>query len=68
MVAADLIVDNNSARAGYAVYKKAVELGALLRPLGNTIYWLPPLNIDRKTLQKLKNITQKAIQLTLSTD
>jgi len=65
MVAADLILDNSKQRAGYAVYQKAVELGALLRPLGNTIYWLPPLNTDRDVLQELQSITQKAVQLTL---
>jgi adenosylmethionine-8-amino-7-oxononanoate aminotransferase len=63
IVAADLIVDNPAVRAGYAVYKKAVELGALLRPLGNTIYWLPPLNTDKNVLKKLQNITQRAIEL-----
>ena len=58
IVAADLIDGN-----GYAVYKKAVELGALLRPLGNTIYWLPPLNIGKQVLKELQNITQLAIEL-----
>ncbi len=65
MVAADLIVNDSQKRAGFAVYQKAVELGALLRPLGNTIYWLPPLNADRNVLQKLQSITQKAIQIVL---
>ncbi|KPJ67081.1 MAG: adenosylmethionine-8-amino-7-oxononanoate aminotransferase [Coxiella sp. DG_40] len=65
MVAADLILDNPKQRVGYAVYQKAVELGALLRPLGNTIYWLPPLNTDRDVLKKLQIITEKAIQLIL---
>lgn len=62
MVAADLIVPENLRRAGYAVYRKAVALGALLRPLGNTIYWLPPLNTDENTLAKLQNITEQAIR------
>lgn len=64
MVAADLVVDAGQ-RAGYAVYRRAVELGALLRPLGNTIYWLPPLNTDEKTLRQLKAITEQAILDTL---
>jgi len=29
-------------RLGYAVYQEAIKLGVFLRPLGNTIYWLPP--------------------------
>jgi len=65
MVAADLIVDPSFKRAGYAVYQEAVARGALLRPLGNTIYWLPPLTIDRKTLSELKDITQEAIMQVL---
>lgn len=61
MVAADLICTDSHRRLGFEVYQKAVELGALLRPLGNTIYWLPPLNTDFKTIEELKNITQQAI-------
>lgn len=60
IVAADLICDPNR-RVGFEVYQKAVELGALLRPVGNTIYWLPPLNIEIDVLAELKNITEKAI-------
>lgn len=60
MVAADLTVSSTK-RAGYAVYKEAIKRGALLRPLGNTIYWLPPLNIDRQTLRSLQQVTQQAI-------
>jgi adenosylmethionine---8-amino-7-oxononanoate aminotransferase len=59
IVAADL--NSNTARLGYHVYQKAVELGALLRPLGNTIYWLPPLNTSLATLQELRDITVEAI-------
>jgi len=32
-----------------------------MRPLGNTIYWLPPLNIRENTLLQLKKATSKAI-------
>lgn len=48
-------------RMGYEIYKSAVKMGAFLRPLGDTIYWTPPLNIDNKTLIKLKHITIDAI-------
>ncbi|HVE43571.1 MAG TPA: adenosylmethionine--8-amino-7-oxononanoate transaminase [Gammaproteobacteria bacterium] len=60
VVAADLICDPDK-RMGYAVYRKAVTLGALLRPLGNTIYWAPPLNTSQDVLEKLKEITAQAI-------
>lgn len=60
VVAADLICPENS-RTGYEIYKVAVKKGALLRPLGNTIYWFPPLNMDDKTLNDLKHITRDSI-------
>jgi len=63
IVAADIICDNPRRRIGYEVYQKAVQLGALLRPIGNTIYWLPPLNMDMQTLSQLKNITKAALQV-----
>lgn len=61
MVAADLITTIPRPRLGYAVFKQAVALGALLRPLGNTIYWTPPLTMEREQLQQLQRITQQAI-------
>ena len=62
IVAADLITDDPNRRLGYEVYQRAVQLGALLRPINNTIYWLPPLNIEDDTLSELKNITLQAIR------
>lgn len=63
IVAADLMVKDKDAKArlGFEIYQKAVEFGALLRPLANTIYWLPPLNTDAETIERLKIITTKAI-------
>lgn len=61
LIAADLVAENLPARAGYRVYQEAVKLGALLRPLGNTLYWLPPLNIGHDDLEKLHAITLQAI-------
>jgi len=60
VVAADL--QSDIPRAGFEVYKEAVKLGALLRPLGNTLYWVPPLNTSRKTIDALRDITTLAIQ------
>lgn len=61
MIAADLSQKNNQKRLAYHIYQEAVKLGALLRPIGNTIYWLPPLTISNQTLEDLKNITLQAI-------
>ncbi len=67
MVAADLINPDTGAkfaskeRTGYKCYQKAVELGALLRPLGDTVYFLPPLNTPDSVLDNLANIAKDAI-------
>lgn len=61
VVAADIITPCKSERAGYAVYQSAVKAGAFLRPLGNTLYWLPPLNIKVNEVKKLRDITIKAM-------
>lgn len=61
ITAADVICDNPNRRIGFEISQKAIELGALLRPLGNTLYWLPPLNIDWNMLEQLKRITRDAI-------
>jgi adenosylmethionine---8-amino-7-oxononanoate aminotransferase len=63
IAAADLILDKRqqNKRIGYEVFQEALKLGAYLRPLGNTIYWLPPLNTELEVLEKLKDITIKGI-------
>jgi adenosylmethionine-8-amino-7-oxononanoate aminotransferase len=61
IVAADVVCDSSVPRVGYEIFKRAVKLGALLRPIGNTIYWLPPLNCEESVLTDLKNITATAI-------
>ena len=33
-------------RTGYQIYKKALDKGVLLRPLGDVIYFNPPLIIE----------------------
>lgn len=58
--AADLCTLPNQ-RAGFSVFQKAVQKGAWLRPLGNTIYWLPPLNSTSHTIDALASITEAAI-------
>lgn len=48
-------------RPGQTVFKKAMSYGALLRPLGNTIYWYPPLNIEADVIDELQEITYKSL-------
>ena len=61
IVAGDL-EDNGSARLGYQLQQAALARGALLRPLGNTLYWLPPLTTDKETIGKLAEITLNSIK------
>ena len=65
VVAAELVLPTPMERAGYQVYQEAVKLGALLRPLGNTLYWLPPLNTPEETLLDLQDITARALSAVL---
>ncbi|MBA2648961.1 MAG: adenosylmethionine--8-amino-7-oxononanoate transaminase [Legionella sp.] len=60
IVAADLI-ELDDGRIGQAVYQQALKHGALIRPIGNTLYWLPPLNTDEETIGKLAQITLNSI-------
>lgn len=61
VVAADL-VDTRTSRTGHEIYQQALELGALIRPIGNTLYWLPPLNTDKEIIGKLAEITLNSIE------
>jgi len=61
IVAADLVNTQGIERAGYKVYQQAVARGALLRNLGDTLYWLPPLTMTEDTLQELATITEEAL-------
>lgn len=62
LVAADLISHDNR-RVGNELSQHALKLGALIRPLGNTLYWLPPLNTDEKIIERLAEITLNSINL-----
>lgn len=61
MVAADL-TEIKGKRMGYELSKEAISRGALLRPLGKTVYWLPPLNVDHQTIENLAEITLNSIR------
>ena len=48
-------------RIGYEIYKKALTHGLLLRPLGNVIYFNPPLNINKADLDKAVALAKQSI-------
>ncbi|HEY2566380.1 MAG TPA: adenosylmethionine--8-amino-7-oxononanoate transaminase [Candidatus Aquirickettsiella sp.] len=68
IIAADLQLTETekNQRIGYQIFQKALQLGAWLRPLGNTIYWLPPLNTPLFALEELKDISILAIKQILT--
>ena len=53
-------------RTGFEFYKNAARLGALLRPIGDSFYFLPPLNTPEEELDQLADIAEKALRLTLA--
>ena len=50
-----------AARIGLRAYRAALERGVLLRPLGDTLYWMPPYSIDEEALELLARTTREAI-------
>lgn len=64
VVAADLILDKTEMqkRMGFQFYQEACRLGAMLRPLGNTVYWMPPLIAGKKVMHELRDITLQALK------
>ncbi|RKZ41534.1 MAG: adenosylmethionine--8-amino-7-oxononanoate transaminase [Gammaproteobacteria bacterium] len=50
-------------RRGLKVYKYALEKGALLRPLGNVIYFMPPYVITPEQIYQVADIAQAGIDI-----
>ena len=49
-------------RIGHKVFKQALKLGAILRPIGNVIYFMPPLIIKNEEIEQLTKIAYNAIK------
>lgn len=52
---------DGSARTGYEIYKKALERGLLLRPLGDVLYFNPPLIINEEEIDAAIDRCENAI-------
>jgi adenosylmethionine-8-amino-7-oxononanoate aminotransferase len=48
-------------RVGLHAYRRALELGVVLRPLGDILYWMPPYCVDDEQLALLATTTREAI-------
>jgi adenosylmethionine-8-amino-7-oxononanoate aminotransferase len=49
-------------KRGLRAYRRALDEGVLLRPLGEILYWMPPYCIDEPALQHLARVTGAAIE------
>ena len=48
-------------RRGLAVYRHGLEQGALLRPLGNVVYFMPPYVINEAEIDRLAKVAWEGI-------
>lgn len=52
---------DSSKRTGYEIYKKALKKGVLLRPLGDIIYFNPPLTIAQKDMDFVTDVALECL-------
>ena len=50
-------------RRGLRIYRHALERGALIRPLGTTIYFMPPFVIEPEQIELLARVATEGIEL-----
>lgn len=48
-------------RLGYQIYKEALKRGVLLRPLGDVIYFNPPLIIEEKDMDYVTDVARECM-------
>lgn len=53
-------------RTGYQIYKKALKKGVILRPLGDVIYFNPPLIIEEKDMEFASDVAKECLQEVLN--
>ena len=52
---------DSNLRIGYQIYKKALKEGVVLRPLGNVLYFNPPLIIEKTDMDYVINVAYKCL-------
>jgi adenosylmethionine-8-amino-7-oxononanoate aminotransferase len=55
-------------RRGLEVYKYGLKNNALLRPLGDVIYFMPPYVITTEEIKMLVDVAERGIDIAVSTD
>ena len=58
------LVDSTE-RIGYKIYREALKQGLMLRPLGNVMYFNPPLVITKEELEESLRICKDSIDSVL---
>lgn len=53
---------NSNLRTGYQIYKKALKKGVILRPLGDVIYFNPPLIIEQDAMDFVTDIALESLK------
>jgi adenosylmethionine-8-amino-7-oxononanoate aminotransferase len=53
---------NPDLRIGYRVYKRALQKGVLLRPLGDVLYFNPPLIIEKEDYEFMADVCAECIR------
>ncbi|HSZ81642.1 MAG TPA: aminotransferase class III-fold pyridoxal phosphate-dependent enzyme [Polyangia bacterium] len=48
-------------RTGYRVYREAVRRGVLLRPIGDTMYLFPPLNVEAADVERMVAVLEQSV-------
>jgi adenosylmethionine-8-amino-7-oxononanoate aminotransferase len=48
-------------RTGYRVYREAVRRGALLRPIGDTMYLFPPLTVEPADVREMVAVLEASV-------
>ena len=62
MIFAFDLVNTKKPRSGIEFFKMALERGVILRPLGNTIYFMPPFIITHEEIDKVVNCMEEILK------
>jgi adenosylmethionine-8-amino-7-oxononanoate aminotransferase len=55
-------VESQNAQFAKQCYQSAVQQELLLRPIGNTVYWMPPYTINEEEIDFMVNTTNKVVR------
>jgi adenosylmethionine-8-amino-7-oxononanoate aminotransferase len=57
-----LVILKNKEVTNYFIMQQSLKMGVHLRPLGNIMLLIPPLNITKRDLEKLLNVQLKLLR------